>query len=66
MKIYKPKGRKSFMACNLNCRNSFISDRKCGLIYGPFKYTDGSFAKDAEEFSIQTESCVYCGKDKIN
>jgi len=61
MKLYKSINA---YACNINCRDGFRCDRKNGLIYGPFKYTDGSFAMNAEEFSRETESCVYCGEDK--
>ena len=64
MRTYNRGKRNEFKACGQSCASGFRADRAHGLTYGPFKYTDGTFAMDAEEFSRETCSCVYCGKDE--
>jgi hypothetical protein len=63
MRTYNKGKKNEFRACGQMCADGFRCDRKYGLIYGPYKYTDGTFAMDAEEFSRETDSCVYCGAD---
>ncbi len=65
MKTYNKGRQNEFRACNQACASGFKTDRKHGLIYGPLKYTDGSFAMNAEEFSRETDTCAYCGADNI-
>jgi len=64
MKHYKTGGRK-FLACNIGCANAFKADRKAGVIYGPLKYLDGTWAKNQEEASCRLFSCAYCGHDGV-
>ena len=65
MRTYNKGKKNEFRACDGTCASGFRSDRQHRLIYGPFKYTDGTFAMNAEEFSRETDSCVYCGKDNV-
>ena len=63
MRTYNKDKTNEFRACCKACADGFREDRRAGLIYGPFRYTDGSFAMNAEEFSRETDSCVYCQAD---
>ncbi len=56
-------GRRALF-CGPACRDGFRCDREHGLIYGPFPYTDGTFAMNAEEYSRETRSCAYCRADE--
>jgi len=67
LQIFKNKQGKPFKACNRQCANGFLADRKAGLIYGPFKdKTTGGFLKDAEEASMKWNRCAYCNSDGNN
>lgn len=52
--------RKKAVACDELCAQGFRCDRDHGLIYGPF-FFNGEPVYCAEDFSILTKSCVYCG-----
>ena len=59
MRTYKLNGRK-FRACNINCADSFKTDRRYGAIYGPYQKESGGFYLNAESASIDCDFCVYC------
>lgn len=49
------------LACNLECAKSFQSDRRMGLIYGPYCFSNGEFALNWEQASRRAFFCAYCG-----
>lgn len=60
---YGQKGERPFAACDDTCADSFRCDRYYGLIYGPYVKSDGSFYRNAEEYSLdEPRTCAYCGK----
>ena len=60
IKLYR-YGAKRGVFCSRMCREGFKADREHGLIYGPYRYADGTFAMDAEEASERLRFCPYCG-----
>jgi len=50
-----------FLACDEGCAESFIEDRRCGLIYGLHRKPDGGWYLGREEWSIVEKRCAYCG-----
>ena len=55
-------GNPRALFCSRACREAFKEDRKAGLIYGPYYLTDFQRpARDAEEMSMLTKTCPYCG-----
>ena len=67
LQIFKNRQGKEFKACNKQCANGFLTDRKNGLIYGPFKdKSTGKFLKDAEEASMEWNQCAYCNSKGLS
>lgn len=58
LRFYR-RGR--FLACNSQCADAFRTDRRYGLIYGPFRFADGRFALTWEQASREVGFCAYCG-----
>jgi hypothetical protein len=50
--------------CDDQCREAFAEDRRYGLIYGPYRFEDGTLALTWERASERDEFCAYCGPTK--
>lgn len=59
LRFYK---RINAFACDHICATGFREDRRCGLIYGPYRFNDGTWAKSWEEASRKDKFCAYCRK----
>lgn len=59
LRRYRVQGRS--VLCHPQCIAGFREDRRAAMIYGPYKLTDGTFAKNAEEVSTKECFCPYCG-----
>ncbi len=57
---YQIQGRR--FLCHPECIDGFREDRRAGLIYGPYKHSNGRFAKNAEEASRKEGFCLYRGR----
>jgi len=60
LKRYTILGRPALL--HPECRESFLEDRRCGLIYGPYIKADGLYWQCAEDMSIGWEICPYCSR----
>lgn len=60
LRRYQVRGRR--VLCHPECIGGFREDRQAGVIYGPYKLSDGTFARNAEEASTKEGFCPYCGR----
>ncbi|MBZ5499348.1 MAG: hypothetical protein LAP85_23365 [Acidobacteriia bacterium] len=60
LRRYQVQGRQ--VLWHPECIGGFREDRRAGLIYGPYKLSDGTFANNAEEASTREDFCPYCGR----
>ena len=57
--VFKQNGER-FAACGAGCADCFKVDRQHGLMYGPYKYQDGTYAMTWGAASERDGFCAYC------